>query len=156
MSETIIIAPHCDDEIIGCYSILSNRNIHPIIIYTEDTDSIRKEEALKLPYYCYIKDQVFEPVIADRYINYDTTFYFPGPDEIHPAHRKMAAIGEEMARKGFNIIFYSTNMNVKWIKEVQNPELKKNTLETIYSSQSDLWKYEHKYFLFEAYCKWIF
>ena len=33
-SETIIIAPHPDDEIIGCYSILKNKDLSPIFILT--------------------------------------------------------------------------------------------------------------------------
>ena len=80
----------------------------------------------------------------------ETIFYFPGPDELHPAHRKQAAIGEALARQGLNVIFYTTNMNVKWIKEETFPDKKKEMLDKIYPSQSDLWKYDHKYFLFEG------
>jgi len=155
MSETIIIAPHCDDEIIGCYSILDDA-VNPIIIYTEPTTVDRIKEATHLKDYIRIKDQIFEPVIPDLCMNFKTLFYFPGPDEIHPAHRKQSFIGEEMARKGFNVIFYSTNMNVKWIREVKKPEHKVSLLNAVYPSQSDLWKYEHKFFLFEGFMKYIF
>jgi len=156
MSETIIIAPHSDDEIIGCFSILNNPDIRPVIIYTEEMSKERQEEVKGIREHFTIKGQMFCQSIPPQFLNTTTTFYFPGPDEIHPAHRTQAAIGEALARQGLNIIFYTTNMNVKWIKEEKNPEKKKALLNLIYQSQSDLWKYDHKYFLFCGFCKYIF
>lgn len=156
MSEIIIIAPHCDDEIIGCYSIINKEDTKPIIIYTEETTSDRQEEAMKLKAFRSVKAQMFCKSIAPQYMRFNNIFYFPGPEEIHPAHRKMAAIGEEMARNGFDVIFYSTNMNVPHIREVKNPFDKRNLLNNVYPGQSDLWKYEHKFWMFEAFQKWIF
>lgn len=156
MSETVIIAPHCDDEIIGCFEVLNNEYNRPLIIYTETTTVERRLEAKKLAEVFSIGEQWFNPSIPTRYMKFENVFYFPGHDELHPAHRQQAAIGELMARRGYNVIFYSTNMNVPYIKEVKNPEAKKEALEIVYPGQSDLWKYEHKFFLFEAHCKWIF
>jgi len=156
MSETIIIAPHCDDEIIGCFSLLENPKIKPVIIYTEDCEKFRQEEASKIKEHFSIRGQLYCKSIPPQFINHENTFYFPGPDEIHPAHRKQAAIGEELARKGYNVIFYTTNMNVPYIREVKEATNKKVALDTIYGSQYKLWKYEHKFFLFEGFCKWFF
>jgi hypothetical protein len=46
MSESIIVAPHPDDEIIGCYEILKKEKC--IIIYYGETELKRREESMKL------------------------------------------------------------------------------------------------------------
>ncbi len=156
MSEVVIVAPHADDEILGCFSILNNPDIRPVIIYTEETTKKRQEETRKIAEHFTIKGQMFCKSIPPIFLNQETTFYFPGPDEIHPAHRAQAAVGEALARQGLNVIFYTTNMNVPYIREVKEASNKKIALDTIYGSQCKLWKYEHKFFLFEGFCKWFF
>ena len=66
------------------------------------------------------------------------------------------AVGESLARQGLDIIFYTTNMNAPFMREVKDPEMKRVALNAVYHSQRDLWKYDHKYFLFEGYSKWLF
>lgn len=156
IKETIIIAPHCDDEIIGCYSILDDKTINPLIIYTEPTTVERQKEAMKIKEHFSIRGQMYCQSIPASFLNPNNRFYFPGPDEIHPAHRRQAAVGEGLARQGLDVIFYTTNMNVPWIREVTNNTEKFNTLQDIYPSQSELWRYEHKYYIFEGFCKWLF
>lgn len=153
--ETVIIAPHPDDEIIGCHKYLIQTN--PIIIYDGDTSNDRREETQNLRKHVQVKIQMFQKSIPPNFINKDTVLYFPDPSyEIHPLHRKWGSIGESIARDGFNVIFYNTNMNAPYIHEVGNPSVKESLLNTIYPSQSDLWKYEKKYVLFEGYSQWLF
>jgi len=153
--ETVIIAPHPDDEIIGCYKYLTQTN--PIIIYDGDTDAKRREETQKLRDHAQIKIQMFQKSIPPNFLNKDTVLYFPDPTyEIHPLHRKWGFIGEEIARQGFNVIFYNTNMNAPYIHEVNNSKAKEALLNTIYQSQKSLWQYDHKFFLFEGYNQWLF
>lgn len=149
--ETIIISPHFDDEIIGNFEILSNEIFKPVIIYMQQ-DEKRKEEALKLKnHFNNIKVQIFQKNIPSIFLNPSNLMYFPDPIyEIHPEHRKWGAIGEDLFRKGFNIVFYTTNMNAPYMHEVKNFNDKKDLLDKIYPSQKDLWKYDHKYFLFEG------
>ncbi len=156
MDEIVIIAPHADDELIGCYEVLADLKTRPVVIYTEEMSKERQVEITKLKEHFSIKGQMFCQSIPQIFMKKDTTFYFPGPDEIHPAHRKQAAIGEALARQGLNVIFYTTNMNVPFIREVKDPHLKKDALDLIYPSQYKLWKFDHKYFLFEGYMKWLF
>ena len=47
-NQIIIIAPHPDDELIGCWSVINHPTIRPIIIYTSHITEERKAEALKL------------------------------------------------------------------------------------------------------------
>jgi len=152
--ETIIVAPHPDDEIIGVYSILKNKKC--IIIYSGDTSNDRREEAAKLNQHFDIKGQLYQNNIPMNFINPNTTFYFPDPIyESHPDHRKWGMIGESLLRSGIDVIFYNTIMNAPYIHEVKEPEKKEELLNQVYPSQSSLWKYDHKYFLFEGRCKWI-
>lgn len=150
----VIIAPHPDDEIIGCFEILKTVEC---IVYDGSTKQARREEALRLPDEIpSIKIQMFNHNIPPMIYNKENTFYFPSHDDIHPLHRRWAYTGEQMARIGFDVIFYTTNMNVLYMREVKEPDEKEALLNKVYSSQKSLWEHEKKYVLFEGYCKWVF
>lgn len=156
-NEIFIIAPHADDDIIGCWEILENKNLRPIIIYTENMDDKRKQETLKLKEYCNIKMQLYLRNIPPSALNDTNTFLFPHPIyETHPAHRQQGFIGEQLARQGLNVIFYITEMNAPFKFECSSPNDKKTLLANVYESQIELWSYDHKYFLFSGYDKWVF
>jgi len=152
--ERIIVAPHPDDEIIGCFEAMRDNSI---IIYDGDTPKERREEALKLRrHYPQIK-QMFQKAVPSHLKQGINLFYFPDPTfENHPLHRYWGAIGEQMAREGFNVIFYNTTMTAPYIHETKTPNKKEAILNEVYDSQKSLWRYEKKYILFEGYCKWIF
>jgi hypothetical protein len=154
--QTVIIAPHPDDEIIGCYEIL-NSSENPIIIYSGNTDVKRRNEAMKLKEYINIKAQIFLMSVPPNLINENSVFYFPDPVyETHPIHRQYGMMGEQFAREGFDVTFYTTNMNAPYIHESTLVKEKEELLNNVYPSQKSLWEYDKKYVLFEGYCKWIF
>ena len=155
--DTIIVAPHPDDEIIGCFDILM-KQVNPFIVYTQHKiDVERQKEALTLKKYVNLKGQFFNHNIPTHLLTPDCVLYFPDPHfEFHPDHRLCGVLGESMARGGFNVIFYSVNMQAPYIRECKIPNEKEKLLNKVYPSQKDLWKYEKKYVLFEGYCKWIF
>jgi len=160
MSDIVIISPHCDDECIGTYEVLMNKNnSHIVIIYSSSAEQARREEAIKLrEHYPNIRAQLFQKSIAPTMLsNPNITFYFPNPvTEIHPLHRELGAVGEVMAREGKDVIFYTTIMNVPYIHEIDLPDKKEDILNKIYPSQKSLWEYEKKFILFEGRCKWMF
>lgn len=154
--EIVIIAPHADDEIIGNYSILTNPVFKPIIIYMQD-DALRRQEALKLKT-CIdnIQIQLFQKSIPTTFLNPSNILYFPDPiHEFHPDHRKWGAVGEDYLRQGLKVIFYSINMEAPYIHNVKEFKDKRHLLEKVYPSQKNLWKNDHKYFLFEGHCQWM-
>jgi len=154
--DIIIVAPHPDDEIIGCYEVLVNI-IKPIIIYSGDIDADRRETVLKLKEHVDCKLQLFQMTVPQTFLSPDNVFYMPDPIyETHPKHREWGFLGENLARNGFDVIFYNTNMKAPYIHEVKNPDKKKELLDKVYPDQKSLWEYNHKYFLFEGYNKWLF
>lgn len=156
MGEAIIVAPHPDDEIIGCFEVLRERKC--IIIYSGSTPAKRREEAMKLKETDFdISTQLFLNSIPPPFLNVGNTFYFPDPvNEVHPLHRQYGQMGEMLARSKEDVIFYTTLMNTPYIHEVQYSEAKEDMLNLVYKSQKSLWEYEKKFILFEGRCKWIF
>lgn len=154
----VIIAPHPDDEIIGCFEQLKKPTNNIIVIYSGDTDADRRESVLKLKEKLdTVKLQLFQQSVPQTFLNSQNEFYFPDPIyEIHPKHREWGFMGEQMARGGFDVTFYNTNMNAPYVHEVIMSADKKYLLDEIYPDQKSLWEYDHKYFLFEGKCKWIF
>jgi len=160
----VIVAPHPDDEIIGCFELMEkaitcSKDI--LILYPNST---------QLPFWAqpWLRNQEnplqIKPIIADNCDAYltdenlynDTQFLLPDPIyEVHPEHRKYGTIGEQLLRNGADVIFYTVNMQAPYIREVQSPIQKRRMLELYYPQEADLWKYDHRYFLFEGQCKWI-
>ena len=155
----VIVAPHPDDEIIGCYKYLTSTEEYAkkAIIYSGELDTKRKEKALKLKDHIQVDMQLFQNHVPQTFIDPKNVYLFPDPIyEVHPSHRSWGLQGESLGRSGYNVIFYSTLMNAPYIYEVAKPEEKRKLLEKVYPDQKDLWKYDYKYFLFEGYNKWIF
>jgi hypothetical protein len=155
----IIVAPHPDDEIIGAYEYLDNHGLGKVIIYGSETDPKRREETKTLRE-CFknIKAQLFQTTIPQPFLQKTNKFLFPDPHfEVHPDHRQWGFMGEQLARQGFDVIFYSVIMNAPYIHRLaEKAKDKEDILNKVYPSQSDLWKYDKKYVLFEGRCKWIF
>jgi len=157
MSDIVIVSPHSDDEVISSFEILtdSENNSNIVVVYT-NFDKDRMKESLNLKAYTKVKHQFFNKSIPPILLNKENTFYFPDPIyETHPEHRLQGSIGEQLLRNGFNVIFYSINMQAPYCHKVSDPLKKETLLNNVYPSQKGLWKYDKKYILFEGRCKWI-
>ena len=153
----IIIAPHCDDEVIGTYEILKS-NDDTVIVYSTCNNDKRMKHAKKLKkFFSKIRGQIRSDSVPNYLLNHDYTYFAPDPStEVHPLHREWGFRLEKMARNGYNVIFYTTLMNTPYIHEVTTWQDKQRILNRVYPDQKDLWKFDHKYFLFEGYTQWIF
>lgn len=160
MPDIFIMAPHRDDEIIGCYEILKTGLVQAVIFLGEEKPSDEQvRKYFNLPYMACVKDITSMPEVLKTISNLDLDIVFMFPDvyfETHPVHRTWGGVGEVCKRNGLvNVWFYNTNMTAPYIREVSDPKGKREALEYLYPEKADLWKYDHKYFLFEGYCSWI-
>ena len=149
MNKYIIIAPHADDEIIGCHEVLCTNLVETVIFGTPEAMEEAKlsSEFFRFERKCFQTHEItFEK---------DNTYLFPDPTyELHPIHRQLGMLGEKILREGFDVIFYNTNMTAPYICEVLSPGIKQGKLNMLYPLKRDLWEFEHKYFLFEGYVQW--
>ena len=145
----IIVAPHADDEIIGCYELLERGVVARVLF---PNDEILTEASDSSDHFMFGRS-LFED--HDFYSG-AYTYLFPDPiHETHPDHRKYGHLGEELLREGRPVIFYSVNMLAPYIHKVSAKESKLKCLNMLYPHKSSLWECDYKYFLFEGYTKWI-
>ncbi len=154
----VIIAPHPDDEIIGCYHVLNtclNSGTKLYVCYGIDPDhdpSCRK--AAKAFQFTPLDGESPDGLTCIREA---ARVYAPDPYfETHPQHRRWGHLAESRLRTGNKgVVFYSVNMQAPYIFEVDNPEDKLRALDECYPEKSELWQFDHRYFLFEGYCSWL-
>jgi LmbE family N-acetylglucosaminyl deacetylase len=151
-----IWAPHPDDEIIGCYSILNRKH------HIDD---------LHVLYFTSILSDREDPGIARACATFGFRFQFAayrnvdgaGPQDIvlapdpesdfHPLHRLVGRVAQHLFREGKikRLIHYTTTMLTPYVQEVPDPAGKRSALDYCYREKADLWTSDHRYFLFEGY-----
>lgn len=151
--EKIIIAPHADDEVIGCFDVLMSKTVTTVLYGNEKEldQSAKSANAFKF------NPEVFDPELLRSKAHPQMMLFFPDPNyELHPDHKMFGNLGIEYNRQGLNVVFYVTNMLAPYIFERKDPEKKMAFLNNVYHWKKDLWQYDYKYFLFEGYAKYYF
>ena len=153
MEKYTILAPHPDDELIGCYTLLSSRLVHKVY-YFDGED--RKEEAENCSRIFGSFDYEFiKPAEAIEKLsgNVEGILLMPDPSERHPLHKKVSQIGLMVVEQlKINYGFYSTEMTASYVWELDEKLKweKKKCLELCYPSQRSLWENDWRYWLFEG------
>jgi len=142
----VIISPHPDDELIGCFTLLRSKKIEKVYYIRSDTK--RHVEAQILSRKMGFK---LEFITLNDFTKLPDTFTYLVPDfqDHHPLHK----IVNSLAKISFTSLgYYTTDMNTSYVRELPSKlqREKKEMLNKFYPSQKSLWKYEHKYFLFEG------
>jgi len=142
----VILAPHVDDEVIGCFSLLELRQVSDVF-YVFDITPARWDEALdcseKFGFNAH-RDKIELDVIPK-----DKILMVPSIFDQHPHHKALNAQSENFPNvKGY----YSVDMNVSPLTLLDEKErLRKfNTLVQLFPSQSKLFMSDAKYHLFEC------
>jgi len=150
MIRTLIVAPHADDELIGCFTVLQKEKT--AVVFLEELTLTRRFEAAKsselFNFHLY-----FRPIgmVLERYITNlreEHSFeriYVPARSDWHPAHRNTNTMLRDIATH-----FYSVDMGEgsALLGDAEAGQ-KRQALEHCYPSQAQLWRRDHKYWLFE-------
>jgi hypothetical protein len=137
----LIVAPHVDDELIGCFSVLTERT-DVTVMYLEEVSPVREREARKAA-----EVLKFEPVLPPFLTSLSgfDSVYVPCRQDKHPEHKKANAIFRTQATH-----FYSVDMDQGARYLGQKQALRKLALlDDLYPSQFELWRYDARYWLFE-------
>ena len=152
----VILTPHADDELVGCYSLIMNPEVTGVLLLMGSEEALMEIESKKdklsnyfqKPFNASLYTKLNELEIVPEYV-------FLAPDmefETHPLHRMLGGILRQLEYNyQLPCYYYSVNMQAPYIKEVDDCIGKQNALNTFYPHKSALWKYEHKYFLFEGF-----
>jgi hypothetical protein len=145
----VIVAPHPDDELIGCYKVLSQGKVDKVIYMTGD-EQRRLEAMLCAEYFG------FKPVFSNKRrllsdIGKPTILYLPSRKDMHPDHK----YANKVARKVVcTKIYYSVDKNIPYeVLSDKGMKTKESLLNMFYPSQSKLWENDKKYVFFEGYRK---
>jgi len=147
----IIIAPHPDDCLIGCYSLIK-KGLIDWVVYLDATPE-RYELAKKAGYELgFSVDQLefeglykyLELARAQRF-----TCLVPDVTDHHPLHKAVNSIAR---LSGCGLGYYSVSMEASFIRELseKDKEEKRAALNKFYPDQKSLWESDWKYFLFEG------
>ena len=166
MTDHLIFAPHVDDEVIGCWSLLEQAQASKLVVYCSIPSKERRLEAqwaaekLGFTFAVLKKERSLSALIlaAVQSVPKNGVCWAPDPQwEWHPLHKVVGTLVREacthtQTRYGT----YSTNMNVPYLKTLTARESyhKRDVLDNCYPSQQSLWCTDHRYFLFEGRVEW--
>jgi hypothetical protein len=129
----VVLAPHLDDEVIGCYSVL--QEVDAVVYFTRDY----REDAVgdSLLYHHADAFNLSELTPKDRVL-------IPSRWDYHPKHREVRKIGLGLCAEP---LFYSVEMNVPWLEEEEDPEGKRKAFDELYPQEE---MPNPKYWLFRS------
>ena len=153
-----ILAPHIDDEVIGCYRILITGQVQTVNYFTEITPERMKEAkacarrfGFRANFFPYISRALL------RELTSGTIILAPHIKDHHPHHKMLnrAANALVHAHDGehpeTDLKFYSVDMNVQCdVLDEETRREKQKVLYELFPSQQPLFNQDSKYFLFES------
>lgn len=152
MIKTLIIAPHVDDELIGCYPVLKRfmeygKNDLLDVVWLYEASNDRLAEGRGAALFLGFRGFTCTPESLGLLITsnqYDQV-YVPARQDWHADHKKANTLARQYATH-----FYSVDMfNGKPLAPADRDD-KKRLLDQFYPSQKKLWANDAKYYLFSA------
>jgi hypothetical protein len=139
---TLIVAPHIDDELIGCYSVLTKKQPGQkvFVLFLNELTPERQEEAAIAGHALGFTPCYNEPPCE---LFFDQ-IYVPSIRDWHAAHKEV-----NRTWRGSATHFYSVDMQHGIYLGAEDSAKKKALLDTFYPSQKQLWETNAKYWLFE-------
>ncbi len=140
----VILAPHVDDEVIGCWRLLKSGQVKAVIYYY-DLSSTRFAEARECAnLFEFELHGVGEDVQQYR----DKILVVPNIADHHPHHKQVNLDAQTFANTK---CYYSVSMNVKMdVLEPWEQEEKRETLYRLFPSQRKYFDDHAECYLFES------
>lgn len=149
---TVIIAPHPDDELIGCYTILK-RGVVDTVIFVSPEQTPRRREAILAAKHFGAKAIFTDSVGRIKKICKGKHVFLPSQRDAHPLHRKVSAYADFL-EKVASVHFYTVDKTPPFfILNGSDQTEKRKLLNQLYPSQKKLWERDDKYVLFEGFKK---
>jgi hypothetical protein len=168
---TLIVAPHADDELIGCFSVLEAHRTNPegrnlvVLLDTSNPDDAGVERIQEFKDTVRYFGGTALVGISDHLdllakLQPGDLVYLPSRTDGHPAHQRVTtevlyhtAISRWAQSPGRSEVYYSVDMNVPQAVRTLSPHdqrAKLNALREFYPSQRALFDSDAKYHLFET------
>lgn len=143
----LILAPHIDDELIGCSQLLlapkaENEERHVVWFY--ELTPVRIAESMDLEHALGFTGDDADEFDWSTIETYDEV-YVPSRKDSHIHHNQVTARYRKWATH-----YYSIDMVGASPLPLQDQVRKKGYLDDFYPSQQALWERDHKYWLFES------
>jgi len=149
----VIFAPHVDDEMIGCWSLLTSFQVSEVCYFFELTSERRTEAQYVANSYGFKATFVDESEHEKLKFPVGTTILVPNINDNHVDHKYINRLAKTCYAQNYDIEYYSVDMNTKHVVlSNEQRKLKENDLKRFYLSQLPLFANE-KYFLFESIVK---
>ena len=157
----VILAPHPDDEIIGCFKLLKAGAVKAVL-YFFDCEGVRLAELARFCRDLGLEYRILRPVLHEVESAIEKlkpeAILVPHPRDYHPHHKTICMLGQALAgmNENLSIKYYSVEMNVPDL-DILEPVLreeKRAWLDKYYPSQKKLWETNPKYYLFEYVSKY--
>jgi len=167
----VILAPHPDDEIIGCFELIKENPKDVVVVHfkkyagnTEEMRRFRINEAVKVAdkygFNHTVRDSVITLIVDDMFWKIveneaggkeNVAILVPDLRDNHEHHRLVNSAGYIIAKRyGFRFGEYTTRMNTEYVRECKYPDEKLEAIK-MYKSQSWLWEIgDAKWWIFEG------
>ena len=153
--KALIISPHNDDVLIGCFKVVVERGLGELLKFDDvlvffdergfEGNSDRKREA-----HTFSEDMKLT-VVENPFDEVVDVVFAPSPESYHPLHKYWSWRALDL--KSNVLVYYSIDMIEWWVRPLSSSDskLKHLLLDKYFPIESDLWKCDAKYYLFEGY-----
>jgi len=149
MKDIIIVSPHPDDFLIGCYELVEKYPVKNVVFltqYNKQADAATEYFGIApiftfsrfLPRFLYElgPEVIFSPSLKDQ--------------PLHPLHQEATWLVKLWGKNKKVLVVEYTVHKVGELFLVKNWEKKRELLDRFFPTESSLWKHEWKYFLYEG------